>query len=275
MVELLVTVMISGITLASVTQFFALQARKQKGHSYRLEAQQALRASLDAMTRDLRLAGACLPSGGQFLSVTGSDAAAGSGAGDSITIRTGQVRNNLSCIVGTVGTAAAAGSTTLTLASVGGGVNPTNGFAADMLVHLDPPGSAGEELTVASLDANTLTFSSPTTLAYPVGAGVYPLDERTYRLDPTDPQNPLLTLTINRGAAQDFAVGVQDLQIQYLLDRNCPTCDIVDLPADVPTWRLVNEVYLTMTVKTVGSVRAEDAATIIATSHAKPRNLLP
>ncbi len=271
MVEVLVTVMISGITLASVTQFFAIQARKQKGMSYRLEAQQALRASLDAITRDLRLAGACLPSGGQFPSVAGSNNA----AGDSITIRTGQVRTNLSCIVGTVGTAAAVGVTTLTLADVGAGVNPTNGMTPGMLVHLDPPASAGEELFVASLTANTVTFTSATTLAYPVGSGVYPIDERTYRLDKTDPVNPLLMLTIDRGTPQAFAVGVQDLQIQYLLDRNCPTCDVIDLPPDAATWWLVNEVYLTLTVKTVGSVRPEDSTTIVAVSHAKPRNLLP
>jgi type II secretory pathway pseudopilin PulG len=271
MVELLVTVFISGITLASVTQFFAIQSHAQKGHSYRLEAQQALRASIDAITRDLRLAGACLPSGGQFPSVAGTDAA----AGDTITIRTGQVRNNLSCIVGTVGTAVAAGVTTLTLADVGAGVNATNGFAPDMLVHLDPPASPGEEVFVASVSPTQLTFTSPTTLAYPVGAGVYPLDERLYSLNKTDPQNPLLTLTIDRGAAQAFAVGVEDMQIQYLLDRNCPTCDVIDLPPDAATWWLVNEVYLTMTVKTVGSVRPEDSATLVATSHAKPRNLLP
>jgi len=271
MVELLVTVLISGITLASVTQFFAIQSRKQKGMSYRLEAQQALRASLDAITRDLRLAGACLPTGGQFPSVTGTDNV----AGDSITIRTGQVRNNLSCIVGTVGTAAAVGATTINLASVGAGVNPTNGITPGMLVHLDPPGLAGEELFVQSVTATDITFTGATTVAYPVGAGVYPIDERVYQLDKTDPVNPLLTLTIDRGTPQAFAVGVQDLQIQYLLQRNCPTCDLVDLPADVPSWWLVNEVYLTLTVKTVGSVRPEDSTTLVATSHAKPRNLLP
>jgi hypothetical protein len=37
----------------------------------------------------------------------------------------------------------------------------------------------------------------------------------------------------------------------------------------------VNEVDLTVTVETVGGIRVEDEATIVATSSAKPRNLLP
>jgi hypothetical protein len=38
---------------------------------------------------------------------------------------------------------------------------------------------------------------------------------------------------------------------------------------------MVNSVDLTATVKTVGAVRPEDEATMVATSTAKPRNLLP
>jgi type II secretory pathway pseudopilin PulG len=271
MMELLVTVFVSGITLASVVTFFAGQAHKERGHAYRLEAQQALRSSLDAITSDLRLAGACLPSTGQFLSVTGTNAA----SGDSITVRTGLVRTNLSCIKGT-SLAVAAGATTLTFAAAPlGEPAPTNGFEVGMLVHLEKTADPGEETFVTGVGPTTLNLQNATTKAYNAGAGVYPIDERVYRLDKTDPVNPLLTLTVDRGAAEAFAVGVTDLQVQYLLNRNCPTCDVVDLPATLPDWWLVNEVYITATVKTVGAVRAEDQTTITATTHGKPRNLLP
>jgi hypothetical protein len=271
MMELLVTVFVSGITLASVVSFFANQAHKERGHAYRLEAQQALRASLDAITRDLRLAGACLPSGGQFLSVTGQELA----GGDTITIRTGQVLTNLSCIKPT-SLPVAAGDTVINFSPPNAGeANPTNGMAVGMLVHLEKPADPGEEMFVNAVAPTSITLSSATTKAYVAGAGVYPFDERVYALDKTDPVNPLLMLTVNRGTAQAFAVGMTDLQIQYLLNRNCPTCDVVNAPTTLSDWWLVNEVYITATVKTVGAVKAEDQATIVATTHGKPRNLLP
>jgi hypothetical protein len=66
-----------------------------------------------------------------------------------------------------------------------------------------------------------------------------------------------------------------DLQLQYVLQRNCPPCDVVDLPPDDATWRLVNQVLVTPTAETVGAVRPEDQVTLAQTSRAKPRNLLP
>jgi hypothetical protein len=110
---------------------------------------------------------------------------------------------------------------------------------------------------------------------YPVGSGVYAIDERTYTLDKSDPSRPLLTLVVNRGAPEAFAVGADDLQVHYILDRNCPTCDEVDLPVDTAEWRLVNSVLLTAQVRTVGGTGPHDDATLVASSMGKPRNLLP
>ena len=94
MMELLVTLGISGVTLASAVHFLAIHAREFRQHALRLELQQAMRASLDAVSRDLRLAGACLPTDGQFIALAGVD---GPG-GDSVTVRTGVVRDDMSCI---------------------------------------------------------------------------------------------------------------------------------------------------------------------------------
>src|SRR5262245_54074073 len=94
MLELLVTTSVAGIALTGAVKFFSSQLHAQRRHAFRVEAQQAARSSLDAITRDLRLAGACLPSDGQFIALAGGDIP----GGDSITIRTGLVRNNMSCI---------------------------------------------------------------------------------------------------------------------------------------------------------------------------------
>src|SRR4029077_21024176 len=100
---------------------------------------------------------------------------------------------------------------------------------------------------------------------YPVGSGVYAVDERIYAID-VNQDPPLLMLTVNRGAPQAFAAGVRDLQVDYVLNRNCPTCDQVDLPANTAEWWLVNAVEVTATVDTVGATQPEDEATMVAMS---------
>ena len=257
------TIGVSGVTLASVVTFWANHARQIRQHSFRLESQQALRSSLDAITRDLRLAGACLPLTGQFISLAGINAA----GGDSVTIRTGLVRNNMSCIVASTAADAAIGATFVQ-------VDNANGFTADMLVYLRAPNGAGELSAVTAVAGNTISFANAAQQPYTTGSGVYAIDERTYALDRSNPAVPVLTLTVNREAAQAFAAGVSDLQVRYVLNQNCPTCTTLDLPTG-SDWQLVNSVIVTATVQTVGGVRPEDAATIVASSTAKPRNLLP
>ena len=68
LLELLVSCALSGTLLVGVVKFFASQVKGARAHSFRVEAQQAMRGSLDAITRDLRLAGACLPGDGAFTS---------------------------------------------------------------------------------------------------------------------------------------------------------------------------------------------------------------
>src|SRR5262245_21868562 len=94
LLEVLMTVGLAGLALTSVTQFFSTQMKLQQGQTYRVEAQQALRASLDTITRDVRLARACLPITGAFVPIAGTN---GPGP-DSITVRTGIVKGNLTCV---------------------------------------------------------------------------------------------------------------------------------------------------------------------------------
>jgi hypothetical protein len=258
-----VTIGVSGVTLASVVTFYAGHARQMRQHSFRLESQQALRSSLDAITRDLRLAGACLPLTGQFISLAGANIA----GGDSVTIRTGLVRNNMSCIIASTAADAAVGATSVD-------VDNANGFTQEMLVYLRAPNGAGELSEITAVAGNTISFADAAQQAYPIGSGVYAIDERTYTLDKSNPDVPVLTLQINRDAPQAFAAGVSDLQVRYVLNENCPTCTTLDLPTG-SDWQLVNSVAVTATVQTVGGVRPEDEATIVASSTAKPRNLLP
>lgn len=253
---------LGGIAAAAVAQFFAIQVHKQQGTGFRVELQQALRASVDTMTRDLRLAGACLPSDGDYVALDGTD---GPGP-DSVTIRSGIVRADLSCVVTALSTLTNAGGTSLDVGS-------NAGFAPGMRVYVRHPGGAGQFTFVASTPAGRVVLTDAATMDYPVGSGLFAVDERTYTVDPAPPSR--LMLTVDQGTPQAFAAGVTDLQVRYELERNCPPCDIVDMPPDDATWRLVNQVLVTPTVTTVGAARPEDQVSLAETSLAKPRNLLP
>ena len=263
LLELLVSFALAGTLLVGVVIFFASQVRNARGHAFRVEAQQAMRGSLDAITRDLRLAGACLPGDGAFTALAGRN---GPGT-DAVTIRSGIVRANNQCLRAVTTAAAAAGATVLS-------VDSGTGFVADMLAYVKHPNGSGEFAFVSASGASTVTLSSGMTQPYPSGSSVHAVDERTYELDVAG-NPPLLLLTIDRGDPQAFAAGVRDLQVQYVLDRNCPDCDRVDIPANTAEWWLVNAVEVTATVDTVGGTQPEDEATIVASSVGKPRNLLP
>jgi prepilin-type N-terminal cleavage/methylation domain-containing protein len=264
LIELLITAAVSSVALASAVGFFAIQAKHMRGHFFRLEAQQAMRTSLDAITRDLRLAGACLPGDGQYIALAGTN---GPGP-DSITVRTGLVRDNMSCIVSTTIADVAAGAASVPLAS-------TNGFTADVLVYVRHPNGSGEIHHATGVAGQVLGLSGGLAQDYPLGAGVYAVDERTYTIDLSDPEVPRLMLTINRAEPAAFAAGMNDLQVSYVIDQNCPPCDTIDLPPDTATWRLVNDVELTATLRSVGGVQPQDEVTLVRNSRAKPRNLLP
>jgi type II secretory pathway pseudopilin PulG len=263
LLELLISVGLAGTLLVGVVKFFATQVRTARTHGFRIEAQQAMRGSLDAITRDLRLAGACLPGDGAFTSLTGTD---GPGT-DSVTIRSGLVRTNNQCLR-TVTTAAVAGGATVITVESGAD------FTADMLAYVKHPNGSGEFGFLTAASATTVTFDTGMTQPYPAGSSIHGVDERTYEVDSTD-DPPLLMLTINRGEPQAFAAGMSDLQFTYVLDRNCPTCDVVDLPTTTAEWWLVNAVEVTATVDTIGTTQPDEMATIVASSVGKPRNLLP
>jgi hypothetical protein len=276
LMELVVALGMTGVAMGAATSFFIQQAQTFAHQAYRLETQQALRASLDNITRDLRLAGACLPSGGAFTALAGVN----DPDGDSVTIRTGIVGPNGSCLATTLAASplANAGSTTITVANAAG-------FTAGMLLYLRNPNGSGETRRIISISGNVLTLEAGLEQSYlrtdavcscsVSDGGVYPMDERIYALDKSAPEAPLLTLEANRGGPLAFAVGVHDLQVQYILDDNCPSCEVVDLPADDAEWATVNEVTVTATVRAVGSARAGDDTAFVASARAKPRNLLP
>jgi len=258
LIELLVATVVAGVALGATTTFYAAHMVSMREMSYRVEAQQALRGSLDTIARDIRLAGACLSNAGQFIPLAGVNAGT-----DQITITTGLVHPDMSCIITTTTAAANAGTLTVNVADA-------TGFTTSQLAYVKAANGGSDTARITAIAGNTITLATALSQLYPIGTEVDAIDERRYSVD-TSLSYPRLMLTVNRGVAQAFAAGMSDLQIQYLLNRNCPTCDIIDLPPDTATWRLVNEVLVNATVTTVG---ARQNVSLTESTRAKPRNLL-
>jgi hypothetical protein len=252
--------------MASMTGFFQQYARRMRVHTTRVEVQQALRASLDAITRDIRLAGACLPASGGFIALTGTD-----GTTDSITIRAGVVKDDLSCLFTDIRLLVNTGATVLP-------VQASTGFAADQIVYVRDPNGSGELRVVSSVNAAgpTVTLTQGVGQQYPVGSGVYAIDERIYSVD-TAVDPPVLQVQVNRAAAQTFAAGISDLQFVYVMSSNCPPCDMVTLNPMLTAaeWWQVNEVIVTATAETISAPQAGTPFQMTQVSRGKPRNLLP
>ena len=267
LVEVLTTIVVAMIVSATLVQFLLAVTRFRREGEVRLETQQGLRAALDSLARDIRLAGACLPTLGSFIPLAGTD----SGTRDEITVRTGLFDANQACIRTTLRDAMPADSREIKVAS-------TDGFAQDMRAYLVlPDATSGEIFTITQVQAAALMLQkdAPSTQVYPVNSGVFALQERTYAVDTTLLTIPLLTLAMDGQPAQPLAAGIDLLNIQYRLRRNCPPCDTVDLPTDADTWRLVTDMTLTARATFPSALRAGQPYSLSTTIRVKPRNLLP
>ncbi|HVN84735.1 MAG TPA: prepilin-type N-terminal cleavage/methylation domain-containing protein [Candidatus Binatia bacterium] len=289
LVEILVASTITLSALATTGLFFTLARKTISDQLLQIETLQGLRAAMDSMTRDLRLGGACLPTTGDFITL---DAA--HGPPDSIFTRTGLVRPNETCIRTTTTTDTAASATTISVVSA-------NGFAVGMRAYIiQANGTSGEVFTVTGLNtsSNPNTLSKTTNFtctgtcpspAYPAASGIYALDERRYAIDTSNSALPVLTLAANGGTAAPFVFGIENMVIQYQLDRNCDKpavaisgapeipatgCDVVTLPASTE-FALVNSIYVTITARSRATNSRGQYFRFTRTVAAKPRNLLP
>lgn len=266
LVELLVATTVISVVMAALGALFVASRNMIQQQVLRLETLQALRATLDNLTRDLRLGGACLPSTGSFVALAGANV----GNTDTIATRAGVVDTNLTCVLTTVRDPMPATARELKVES-------TNGFADGMRAYIRHPNGTGEFFTITHVQpsASMLQKDGQSSQDYPIGSGVYAVDERTYALDMSNPSLPVLVITANSGTPMPFAFGIEGLSVQYKLARNCPACDLVDLPAGDSEWLLVNEILVSVTARS--RVPDRDGQYFRRTGQiaVKPRNLLP
>jgi hypothetical protein len=264
-------VVLMGLAVAATSGMFLASKRQMQLQQRQLETTQAARSAIDVIVRDLRLGGACLPVTGDFISLDGTN----SGTTDSITTRTGLTRPDLSCIRSSVPT-----GSTVTAAGSNVPVQSSEGFLSNMRAYIRHPDGTGEYFTVTNVPSGGVSLTKAQALSrdYPETSGVYAIDERTFYLDtwygPNGTQ-PELMLQVGNQAPQSFALGIETLDIKYQLQRNCPPCDVIDLPASDDEWAIVDAVVLNVTARSELPDQTGTYYRRAMSVNVKPRNLLP
>jgi type II secretory pathway pseudopilin PulG len=264
-VELLFSIALSGVVMAGTASVFLAGKTHARNQALEVETTQAARAAVDVMIRELRLSGACLPVTGTFMALGGVD----SGTDDELTTRTGLTRDDLSCISSaTLATVPAGGTQAIQIVSV-------DGFETGMRAYIRHPNGAGEFFTVTTIDAtaNTLGHDVTLTADYPATSGVYAVLERSFFLDHWDFGRallPQLMIQTDAGTPQSFAVGIEQLDVEYELS----TGDVVDLPAADGEWSLVDRVLISATARSERVTSEGEYVKRTVSVGVKPRNLI-
>jgi len=258
-----------GLAITATSGFFLASNNHMKMQARKVETNQAARAAIDMMVRDLRLGGACLPVTGAFISLEGED----DGDEDELVVRTGLVRPDLSCVRTALRRSSSQGTTLVRVQTV-------DGFEVGQLVYLRSPLNQGEYVKIASINTDNDNFNTqaPLTRNYATGSGVFVVDERRYFINHWDSPRgvlPELMVQIDQQEPLSFAVGIEKLNFEYQLRRNCPPCDVVDLPANEDEWAIVEQVLVTVAARSELKVENGDYYRRTIQVGVKPRNLLP
>jgi prepilin-type N-terminal cleavage/methylation domain-containing protein len=264
LVELLVGLLISGVLLGVVARDFAMTARARGDLEVTMETQQGVQAAVAALTQEVRQAGACLPQSGTFISMEAVD----DGTEDALTFRTGVVDpDTLTCIRAVLPEGAEEGDTEIT-------VDKNDGFEQGQLVYITGSSGDGEAFYINQASGtNLLALDRALPRDLPKGGGVYAIESRTYRIEPTNDGESMMTVAIDGGEPQPLVQGAEELDFQYRLTP-CPPCESVSLPYDDVEWHNVREIVFTVTVRSIKPTRGGDYVRLTRTTTVRPRNFL-
>ena len=298
----------ASIVIIGVGTGFVFITKAWAEHQARTQVQQSLRSAIGDVSRELRLAGACMnpaekpPVTSQFAPIRGVH----SGTTDTITITSnprcaGPTNVNLGC----------SGCTTI---NVDNTTNFTPGMYAYIYNSSDqsvPPGPYGEFFLIQSITAGspgTLTASAPLGQGgqvYPAfdssqvpgrGSTVWGADQRTFAIN-TINNVPTLTLqVVGAVTPQALVKGIEQMSILYVLNRtyvSAPSqCNgqtggtlslcVVYLPGLAPSiagdWQLVRSLLFTLGARSTTSVRGTGSADgyfhLTQTFGISPRNFV-
>ncbi len=263
LIEMLVALALTGIAMALFVRDFGFTVQTRREMDLVAETQQALHATHTFLTQELRQAGACLPTNGEFIALEATDG----GTTDRITLRIGVVdRVDLTCLATVLTHDAEDDESRLRVQDV-------TGFEAGDWIYVTRNGGRGDTFRIASVGADSLDIQGSLGEDYVAGGGVYAIEERSYAVEMMG-DVPVLTVAIDGEESQPLVAGVEEFDLRYRLDP-CPPCTEVDEPATSAEWRSVKEVELRVTTRSA-TVKPRDGeyVRIGGTTSIHPRNLL-
>jgi Tfp pilus assembly protein PilW len=265
------SVALVSIAIAATSGMFLASKQHMTRQQRQLETTEVARATADMMVRDLRLGGACMPVTGDFISLEGIN----NGTKDEVITRTGLTRPDLTCVSTVVpnGQSVAANGAVVPVQS-------TDGFKVGMRVYIRNPVGEGEYFEVTAVNSPTQLGKTQTlTQDYPATSGIYTVDERRFFLytwtDPDGAEYSELRIQVGAKAPQSFAAGIEKLDVRYQLQRNCPPCDVVNMPSSNDEWAMVDSVVLGVTARSLLPDEQGQFYRRTVSVNVKPRNLLP
>jgi type II secretory pathway pseudopilin PulG len=276
-----------GLTLASLVVFgvgtgYVFVTRAWMDHQARAQAQQSLRSAVAAISRELRIAGACMgvPATQTPLATNFKALAGTSGPPDTLILTT-----NPRCAGPTALTAPYSGGTTIQVADTLNYQTGMWGFIGD-----GNTADAGEYFLITGITAGApgaLVISAPLTGTYPqttqsVQSFVAGADRRTFAVSSSCTGcNGIPTLTLQSlgvGASQPLVKGIDTMTLGYVLNRKWSDAPsqcvsqtggtnslcIVTLPELSPSitgdWRLVRAITMTLGARSLIPIRASGSA---------------
>lgn len=298
--EILVGLTLASLVILGVGTGYVFIAKAWVDHQARAQAQQSLRAAVGAISRELRITGACMgitwvdqngPLATNFKMLTGT-----SGPPDNITSTA-----NPRC----AGPTTADCPTSCTTITVGNTLNFVSGMWA--FVSNGNPSSSGQYFKVQAVDASakTLTVNTSTPVTGPFSSAGDPkafvagADVRTFAVSSTCAEcNGTSSLTLQQlsdgPTAHALVKGIDGLTVRYVLNRlyAAATCNaqtggtnslcIVNLPEASPSvagdWKLVRALIFTLGARSTIGVRAsgsgDGAYHLSETVEISPRNFI-
>ncbi len=260
---MLVALALTGVAMALFVRDFGFTVQTRREMDLVTETQQALHATHAFLTQELRQAGACLPSNGEFIALEATD----NGTTDEISLRIGVVdRLDLTCLATVLTLDAADTESTLKVQDV-------TGFESGQWIYVTRNGGQGDPFRIASVGVDSLQIQGVLGQNYVAGGGVYAIEERSYAIEDIGGV-PVLTVSIDGEASQPLVAGVEEFDLRYRLDP-CPPCTEVDEPSTSAEWRSVREVELRVVARsTTVKPRGGGYIRMGGTTSIRPRNLL-
>ncbi len=261
LVEVLVSMMLSGVALGVVARDFSHNAHTRLDMDQVVETQQALMAANTFVSQELRQAGACLPEVGNFVALDGTDG----GERDTLTLRIGKVDPSSLVCQRTI-LVAAASSTASRLV-----VADASKFRAGSYIYVTRAAGNGDTFKIASIAGNEIAIVGTLGAPFIVGGGVYALEERRYEVQEIR-GNPVLMLSVDGSQPQPIVSGIASFDVRYRLDP-CLPCLEVALPADDGEWRTVREVEIRFVARSARALAGGEHLVLDSTTTVRPRNL--